>query len=72
MLQFVLSVNLGTQKDIIPRTLGHKLCKIEILGQMGHKIQFLDLFRKFLGHLNSLAKCCYNLVVKMDNSDAGE
>ena len=57
MLQFVLSDNLGTQRDIIPKTLGHKLCKIEILGQMGHKIQFLDLFRKFLGHLNSLAKC---------------
>ena len=44
MLQFVLSGNLGTQRDIIPKTLGHKLCKIEILGQMGHKIQFLDLF----------------------------
>ena len=57
MLQFVLSANLGTLKDMMPRTLGHRLCKIKILGQMGHKIQFLDLFRKFLGHLNSLAKC---------------
>ena len=70
MLQFVLSGNLGTQRDIIPKTLGHKLCKIEILGKMGHKIQFLgqnsifgtrfnfwDIFRSFLGHLTSLAKC---------------
>ena len=27
MLQFVLSANLGTLKDIMPRTLGHKLYK---------------------------------------------